>query len=574
MQQNTDIISKKKAIINFFLNKNIIVNATTLQKLTNEKIVEQIHAIIIDNTKPGIEQQNHISLILSNSNNINENTNLIKQQEQTTTQIIQPQKIQQTQNQTIQENENTIKIISEYQDKKKKKDIQDFVGLFRSRYKTLEKTMHSRQELQNLTSINRLSQNKEQKTAIIGMIYDKQTTKNENIMLTLEDDTGTIKAVVSKSKADVYKIAKDLVMDEVIGITGALGENIIFVNSIIFPDIPLIHEFKKAPDDAYALILSDIHVGSVNFLEEEFKKFISWIRAENGTEEQKELARKVKYVFIVGDLIDGVGIYPIQEKELTIKDVYAQYKEFTKYIDQIPKNIKIIISTGNHDAVRLAEPQPKITKELCPKLWQMPNVTLVGNPSIVQIHSSAEFPGFDVLFYHGYSYDYYGDTVESIRNSGRHISDRNDIIMRFLLERRHLAPTYTSTPYIPDATEDPLVIEKIPDFFLSGHVHKSAVGSYRGVQIISGSCWQAKTAFQEKVGHEPEPCRVPLVSLKTRQVKMLRFDNPPPLAQNTQATQLQQIPPQNQTIQQPAQTATQQTVQHAIQQTQQKAEAK
>jgi len=41
--------------------------------------------------------------------------------------------------------------------------------------------------------------------------------------------------------------------------------------------------------------------------------------------------------------------------------------------------------------------------------------------------------------------------------------------------------------------------------------------------MISGSCWQAKTSFQEKLGHEPEPARVPLVNLKTREIKILKF---------------------------------------------------
>ena len=36
-------------------------------------------------------------------------------------------------------------------------------------------------------------------------------------------------------------------------------------------------------------------------------------------------------------------------------------------------------------------------------------------------------------------------------------------------------------------------------------------------------CKSPKTAFQEKMGHTPEPCRVPIVNLQTRQVKILKF---------------------------------------------------
>ena len=100
---------------------------------------------------------------------------------------------------------------------------------------------------------------------------------------------------------------------------------------------------------------------------------------------------------------------------------------------------------------------------------------------------------------------------------------RSDLIMKFLLKRRHMAPSFKSTPYYPSHTEDPLLITKIPDFFITGHIHYSSVANYKGITTISGSCWQAKTTFQEKLGHEPEPCRVPIVNLQTREIKVLRF---------------------------------------------------
>ena len=95
--------------------------------------------------------------------------------------------------------------------------------------------------------------------------------------------------------------------------------------------------------------------------------------------------------------------------------------------------------------------------------------------------------------------------------------------MKFLLQRRHLAPSHSSTPYLPETDHDPLVISKVPDFFVTGHIHKSVVSSYRNVSLICGSCWQSKTSFDEKMGHEPEPARVPIMNLQTRQIKILRF---------------------------------------------------
>ena len=97
--------------------------------------------------------------------------------------------------------------------------------------------------------------------------------------------------------------------------------------------------------------------------------------------------------------------------------------------------------------------------------------------------------------------------------------------MKFLLQRRHLAPAHTSTLYLPDSKMDPLVIHKIPDFFLTGHIHYSAVSQYRSVTMINGSCWQGMSEFQEKLGHKPVWARANVINLQTRKVKVINFDS-------------------------------------------------
>ncbi len=421
-----------------------------------------------------------------------------------------------------------VQIIVQYKEEPKKRNIQDFIQLFNVRLKTISKILQTRQELQNLSSISRVIKMQQgELVSIIGIVSNKQITKKENIIITVEDASGeTIKVVFTKNKINTYIQAQDIVLDEIIGIIGTLGQGIIFANSFLYPDIP-ISESKKSPVEEYCVILSDVHVGSSLFLEQQFMSFIEWIQGKRGTFEQRQIAEKTKYVFVVGDLVDGIGIYPSQERELAINDIYNQYSKAAQLLAQIPSDKKIILCPGNHDAVRIAEPQPLLPKDICAPLWNLPNIIMTTNPALVNIGSTTAFPGFDVLLYHGYSYDYYGNVVESIKNSGRHISDKTDLIMRFLLQRRHLAPTHTSTLYIPDPNKDPLIIEKIPDIFLSGHVHRAAVNTYRNVLIVVGSCFQAKTGFQEKVGHEPTPCHVPTINLQTRQVTIFNFENVP-----------------------------------------------
>ncbi|MBD3361438.1 DNA-directed DNA polymerase II small subunit [Candidatus Woesearchaeota archaeon] len=473
--------AKKKEIVSYLIRKGILVKPEFLQRLSNSSELDQIYAQV--------------------------------QKQKDPTQIFFSEK---------PTSDSKVKIIFNYETQSKKRTTQDFIDYYNARYRTIEKMLQNRQELNALTSIGRLTGKQERETvSIIGMIKDKQVTKNNNIILEIEDPTGTIKVLASKNKPDVHETADNTIFDEIIGITGVTGNNIVFANTIVLPEVPAITELKKAPDETYAVVLADLHVGSGEFLEEELKRFLEWIRGESGNEEQKRVAQKVKYIFIAGDLVAGVGIYPKQEDELSIADVYEQFEKCAEYIKQIPSHIPIIICPGNHDPGRISEPQPPLSKEYAKTLYELPNVIMVSNPAIINIHASENFPGFDVLLYHGFSFDEYAAKIPLIRTNGGY--DRGDLIMKFLLQRRHLAPSHTSTLHIPDADCDPLVIEKVPDFFLTGHIHKTSVANYRGITMICASCWEGKTAFQEKVGHNPEPCRVPIINLQTRAIKIMRF---------------------------------------------------
>ncbi|GIU69357.1 MAG: hypothetical protein KatS3mg002_0593 [Candidatus Woesearchaeota archaeon] len=410
-----------------------------------------------------------------------------------------------------------IRVIFDYKEKNKKRTVMDFVGFFNSRFKELEKILRSRKELQNPTSISRILSKKEKDTvSIIGMVYDKSFSKNNNIILTIEDQTGLIKVVVTQSKEELFLLAQEIQLDEVIGVTG-LYDGLIFANEIIIPDIPLTKELKKSPEEGYFVVITDPQIGNKLFLEEEFKKFLQWINGEN--EKYKDIVSKIKYLFIVGDLVEGVGIYPDQEYDLSIIDVKEQYKKLAEYLRNI--KIPIIVCPGNHDVGRLSEPQPGFRDEYSKELWMLPNVIALSNPSMVNIFYSDNFEGFNVLLYHGGSFFYYFNNVQSIRKNGG--ATRSDLVMKYLLQRRHLAPSHTSTLYVPDSKKDPLIIDKVPDFFFSGHVHRSTVNNYRNITCINASCWVAKTEEQERRGLDPQPGRAFVVNMNNREVKILNF---------------------------------------------------
>lgn len=527
---------KKKELVNLFLEKEILLSADFLDSLEEEIEIDKIGELIKDkiNSKDFLVLNKDLKALLLKKDRIDvdfkglDKSKVLAEKSDNDKiykgflDFLNREDERLKSSESI-EDLHKVNVLFSYDEESKKRNIQDFVKFFKNRYKAIVNILGNRQELQNITSISRILNKKDRETvAFIGMVVEKRFTKNKNITLVLEDLTASTRVLINKNNPEAFEIAKDIVLDEVIGLVGVNGENIVFTNNILLPDIPLHKELKKAKEDCYVVFLSDLHVGSCNFLPEEFKKFLKWINCETGNEKQKETASKVKYIFIVGDLVDGVGVYPNQEEELIIKDIYKQYEECAKLLSQIPLHIKLIICPGNHDAMRIAEPQPPLYKDFAEPIWKLKNVVLVSNPALINIHSSEDFSGFDVLMYHGYSFIYYADNVESIRSEGG--IDRSDLIMKFLLKRRHLAPTHTSTLYLPDVNSDPLVINKVPDFFITGHIHKAMAANYRNITTVCGSCWQEKTSFEEKMGLHPEPTRVPIVNLQTREIKILRFD--------------------------------------------------
>ena len=414
-------------------------------------------------------------------------------------------------------------IVSEsYEEVNQKKTFKDFVNRYNNRFKQIQNILRNRQELQSATSIIRLMNLPENETvSFIGMILEKSKTRNDNYMLVLEDPSGYTKAIVTKN-SPVYNIAKELTPDEIVGVQGVKGKGIIFVNNLIQPDIPLSKELKKSPQKEAALFISDLHVGAKQFLKEPFERFLDWINGNVGSEEQKKEVEKIKYLFLIGDLVEGIGIFPGQEKEFEKKDIFEQYKMFSDFFKKIPSHINLIICPGNHDYVRIAEPQPPIPKIALPELYERDNTFFVSSPSIVNIGSNNDFSGFNVLLYHGFSFPYFANNIESIRFAGG--LESTDKIMAYLLKKRHLAPTHGSTRMQMGFETDPLVIEKIPDFFVSGHIHRATVSNYRNVTLLNCSCWMSQTDYQEKRGLVPQPARAIYVDLQTRKTKILSFE--------------------------------------------------
>jgi len=408
------------------------------------------------------------------------------------------------------EDSNALRIISPSIIPPRKIEVEDFVRHFRNRYLEIKQILQERSELQNLTSIDRIN-GQRQNISVIVIVSGKRITKNKNLLFEIEDLTGKSFALINQNKPELYEKAQGIVMDEIIGLKCVGSREMLFVNDIVYPDAA-IFEKKKSDSEVYALFTSDIHVGSKNFLEENFLRFIDWL---NGKISPDESIKKIKYLFVTGDNVDGVGVYPGQELGLKIDDIRNQYKKLAELFSKIRKDIRIIMCPGQHDAVRVAEPQPAVGEDYAYDLHKMPNVNLVTNPCYVSLTE-----GFDILMYHGASFNGLINNIESLRAIDAH--KKPTLVIKEILKRRHLAPSHSSVIYIP-GEKDPLFIRRIPDIITTGDLHRPDIDSYNNILMIANSCWQSQTPFEEKVGNIPDPCKVSMLNLKTREIKILDF---------------------------------------------------
>jgi len=390
--------------------------------------------------------------------------------------------------------------------------IEDYLHYFQDRFKKIERLLRQRIDVKASTPIREaLKSQPKAKLKIICMISEKRESK-QNTILTVEDlEASATVLVTHNAKEELRRKAQTLLADQVVCLAVVKTRSRLFLaEDIIFPEVGQKIQ-HKASEPVFAVLTSDLHVGSTKFQKEAFRRFILWINGKYGNERMREIAGHVKYVLAAGDIVDGIGIYPNQAKELAIRDITKQYKFASKIIERIPEYIEVIVSPGNHDAPRKALPQPAIAKDLLGSLKEGREIHSVGDPSTVSIH------GVEILMYHGRSLD---DIIANIPGMDPHQPEK---AMKLLLQSRHLAPLYGGKTLLSPESRDMLVIERVPDIFHAGHIHVLGYCNHRGVLVINSGAWQEQTDYMEKLGVMPTPGKVPVVNLQTLETTILSF---------------------------------------------------
>ena len=331
-------------------------------------------------------------------------------------------------------------------------EIGDLITYFQSRYEKLSKILKQRPDLKMTTKVADIEDGQTTLNLIL-MVKEIRSTKNGHKFVEFEDDTGSISILFSNKNEELFADAEKLVRDEVVGVIANKDGDFVIANQLIYPGVLRVQEKDM---DFGVVFLSDVHIGSLTFLEDAFQKFIDW-------------------------------------------DIREQYDEAARFLGNIRSDIKIIITPGNHDASRLAEPQPAVPEEYAKSLYKLNNVEFVSNPAVVSLD------GINVLIYHGESFNELPMAIKGLSY------EKNEEMMVELLRKRHLAPIYGERTPLASELEDYLVIEHVPDIFHTGHIHINSYKKYNGIHLINSGTFQTQTEYQKIKNIEPTPAQVPVI---------------------------------------------------------------
>ncbi len=427
--------------------------------------------------------------------------------------------------------------------------VDDFLALFRDRFHRIKRMYESRVDTHDALSpvaieakrraaASRPARASEGQGApqrssvkVIGIVKEKSVSKAQNVVVNIEtwerrlnskdeDEEYSLEIVAviptgqkGEKGQQLSEKASSIMLDEVVCISGYLDEyGRMIADDVILPDIPMTREVGRAQRDVYAALISDIHCGSNEFLEDEFDLFIDWLGGRDVDSSEKQMVKQIKYLLIAGDLVDGIGVYPEQRSDLAIPNIHDQYAMLAEKLRKIPDDVKILCIPGNHDAGRQALPRPPIAREYAASLYNLGDrLMMFGDPCQLIIE------GVNIIMTHGDSLD---DLVTSIPGASY---EKPTVPMAALLRKRHLAPIYGGKTELAPLHRDWMVIDTPPDLIHFGHAHHNETDAYRSVQIINSGTFQGQTEFMRKQGIKPTPGIVTLTNLMTRKLEARVF---------------------------------------------------
>ncbi len=367
----------------------------------------------------------------------------------------------------------------------------DYLKFFQGRYERVAALIRRNSRYSEVSSVLELKGGKGGPFVGVLMVAEKKQTRQGHLGLVMEDPTGRLKAVVPRGTR-ILDTARKLVADQVVGVVGDYDKEkkALIVRGLDLPQLDA-QRGPLADSRIFATLISDLHFGSADFMDQAFSNFLAWTRGEFGAAEQRRLARSTGFISIAGDLVDGSG----SKTKL--------YSKLSERLALIPDRMKILVIPGENDLSGVSDPQVSFGEEALKIFNTRGNLSAAGSPCRCRMN------GISVLAYHGRSLVDWMDAMKT-----------NDPCeaMQNMVSSRLFAPIYgRSVPVVP-STPDPFFISEVPRIVHMGHTHKGCHRLFKGTALISSGSW-LESDLEKGAG---KAFIVDLSSLKTEVIDFVR----------------------------------------------------
>jgi DNA polymerase II small subunit len=377
-----------------------------------------------------------------------------------------------------------------------------YLGIIQDRLlktrKLIEK-IHNKRPTVDLAHIEKCSEN--QSVSVLGMVFSIEEGRFDSLIVEIEDLFGSVRVIIPNSKLKgIDKIEED----DIILVEGKVRKGkagiYILAENIIYPELEFTAKSEEGEDILIATT-SDIRYGNENFSEEKFMKFIDFLNGH--FEDHKEIAKKIKYLIICGDLIEGVSFE--SKYSGLVDEIEEEYTAIAKILDKIRKDIEIIIIPGERDVIIPSIPLSELSKEIAQPLYEIKNIKILTDPNLIHLGNRK------ILLTHGF---YFENIARKYMLQTFNGERTIELTIKHIFKRRNLVPNLRINGLLPIGY-DPFIITEKPDLFIFGHFDIPTSFIYKQCLVVSNSSWVKYNKEEDIV--------VYLINMKDLKVSTLHF---------------------------------------------------
>lgn len=171
-------------------------------------------------------------------------------------------------------------------------DVRSYKELFRDRYERLKDLISGGSELPRVP-LNQIPARAGDDVFLVGLVQDHRVTRKGDRIVRIEDPTGEVVVWVSQKK-DLAQEVDTILPDGAVGFEAKVPSNLsdedsplVWGNELYWPESQELNDGNTSlkpsqSNGPLAVLTSDFHIGSTEFLQSSFQRFLRWLSGKKG----------------------------------------------------------------------------------------------------------------------------------------------------------------------------------------------------------------------------------------------------------------------------------------------------